>query len=495
MREKKTRRFPALLLAAVLLAGCSGQKAAPVPETAAPAEESQVPAEETAALPLAKPASDGETDSINDSFSFEFVNQDGYGFDIKAAYAEQLYPQALKEFFDNVAPAASDLHLTGSVELGGYMRLLYGWVAFTGTPKGETGWPTAELDGQNVYCRSVSVSTEDGVHWTARKSCALEPLALPKRIETVGASGIPEDIIVRDLAVGPLRSASLYVGSLDRTYTLTDPAALDKLSRAMTQNGSMGWDKWASLPDSCTSVDPMVLEYADGGKRLVYLYGDGSDGYQLWDDGWEISLISDSFYELFGVEKEAAGYRVGDGGTVTALCEDTWSVETRPLDGSVSTASESVAYSYDEKGRLASVRTERVWDRQPEPDMPEEQIYLTELDYDGQDRVVAHRYYWTSVEGFELHESAGYTYDERGLLTESVLDHGQGEWAYQVRTVYEYDDEGRLTAKHIAQDGMDQLEEYWYDSDGVCHQYVTDAMGNRIDPVSGTDLPARREQN
>lgn len=461
-----------LLLAALLLTGCTGTAAQETQET--PAAPAQEPGEELV---------------FDDSQSFSYVDP-GYAYaqELARTYMEELYPQKIAEVFDGYSPVGSDVH---SARDG---RLVYGWLAFDGSPKG-ADWPRTELDGRQVYCRSFSLSTQGDGEWSARRSIAMEPLELWMKREELYPEGaersvdaLPADIVLREETVEGLASARLAVGDLGKDYTLTDPAALAELERALSGGAAVN-----VLPDSCDHFDPLLLCFADGSRRLVYTAGDGSNVNKLWADGLSASSLGRSLWELFGVEAQPAGWSVTEDGCARSLLESkgTYWSEPGAFTGKV-TEWETQEVLYDAQGRLAASD----YQRKPTDEfrrssvdggqLPEVLHDRDEFSYDGEGRLSQTLWYWTTVRGYELHETTTYRYDEAGRLLDKTVDHGQDIWHYQTVTRYEYDEAGRLTAAvSVSDGGVETLTEYWYDEAGLRHE--------RVDAGLGTDTPARRE--
>lgn len=464
-----------LLLAALLLTGCAGNTAPEAPS--APEAPAQGPGEEL---------------SFDDSQSFTYVDP-GYSYaeELARTYMEELYPQKIAEAFDGYSLVGSDVY---SARDG---RLVYGWLAFDGSPKG-ADWPRTELDGRQVYCRSFSLSSSGDGEWSARRSIAMEPLKLWTKREELYPKGAeagmgvpPTDILLREDRVEGLVSARLTVSDLGKDYTLTDPAALAELEQALSGSAT---DAVYAFPDSCGHFDPLLLSFADGSRRLIYAAGDGSNVNKLWADGLCVSSLGKSLWELFGVEAQPAGWSVGEDGCARSLLESQgmYVSEIGAFTGKA-TEWETQELLYDAQGRLA------VSDFQQKPtdefrrdlldgeQLPEVMHDRYEFSYDGEGRLSQILSYWTTARGYELHETTAYRYDEAGRLLEKTVDHGQDIWHYQVVTRYEYDGQGRLTAEVRANsDGSGEtLKEYWYDEAGLRHERVDDGLG--------TDTPARRE--
>ncbi len=466
-----------LLLAALLLSGCAGKT---VQETPAAPAASAAPAQEP-----------GEELVFDDSQSFSYVDP-GYAYaqELARTYMEELYPQKIAEAFDGYSLVGSDVQ---SARDG---RLVYGWLAFDGSPKG-ADWPRTELDGRQVYCRSFSLSTQGDGEWSARRSFAMEPLRLWSTREEIYPEGAeagtgvpPRDIVLREDTVEGLVSARLTVSELGKDYTLTDPAALAELERALSGSAAA-----SVLPDSCGHFDPLLLRFADGSRRLIYTAGDGSNIHKLWaNQPSRVSSLGKSLWELFGVEAQPAGWTAGEDGCARSLLESegTYVSGTGPYTGKV-TEWETQELLYDAQGRL----TVSDYQRKPTDEfrrdyidgelLPEVLCDRTEFSYDEEGRLSQILSYWTSIQGYELHETTAYRYDEAGRLLEKTVDHGQDIWRYQTVTRYEYDEEGRLTAAvRVSDGGVETLTEYWYDGVGRRHERVDDGLG--------TDTPARREK-
>ena len=471
MKKTKLILIPVLLLAAVLLLpGCAGETAAPEVPGAAP-------------MQAESPAPDaGEALDIDDSLSFQ--NTSLYSIeDIIQYVADELYPARMAEFFDGYRAVAADLNSAR----GGTM--IYGWLAFTGTPKTALSWPTTELNGEAVYCRSVNLCTEDNITWTAGKSFAMEPLRLPRLEEYFPTEEAPTDIIIYDRAVKDLVSARLYVSQLEKEYTLTDLAALRELERAlsMDSNGLKLITVNTGIPTGCDFYNPMFLEFADGDARLVYTAGDGSNACRLWDEygRWQIYGTGKSLFELFGVELEAAGYSTEEDRTVIAHCSFRQEMDGRQVY-------EEAEYHYDGNDRLISYHS--FYD--PE-EVKEKAPFgidnLWEYEYDDQGRLMEERWYRATARGFGLNETWTNEYDDRGCLIESHCEHGQGEWYRSFSHTYEYDEFGRLIARvYEAGEKTERRIEYWYDDNGLRHQYVVDEFGAQLDPNGENDRPVRR---
>ena len=468
---KKNLICVVLLLAMLAVSGCGGAQENPALSENPVSAESPVP--EDSAAPAAATAE--EVSLVDDSLIFEFDPEDFRG--VRDSFLQQQYPRLMAEYFDG-------FQYVDSLIIGGN-QLLTGWICFTGTPKAETGWRQTELNGEPVYCRSVNLHCEDGIHWTAEKSFSMEPLQQLAATEYLQGE-TPEsgmEIVSYEKRVKGLCSAELYVSDLGERYSLTDSNALQALEKALLPLNPIGANQALSCaPAGCTHCDPIYLTFSDGSSALALTAGDGANAVSLWYGVWEVYNSNLSIYELFGVERKAAGYSLDAGGltTATITTNDYWSFgwDHEPVVL-------SQEYVYDQNGCRVEERSSIVSADPLDMDSIAAQGSRKEYEFDSQGHEIEKRVYLDN----ELVETVTSEYDTEDLLIKQITSFPGGGGCFYT---YDYDEQGRLTAiiYHFA-DGQEGRANhfYWYDENGGRHEYALDESGS---PITADGQPVRR---
>lgn len=467
---KKNLICVVLLLAMLAVSGCGGAQENPALSENPVSAESPVPE----ASPAPEAAAAEELSLVDDSFTFTYTSE---GVSGAADHFTQVeFPRLMAEYFENV-------RYIDSFFLG-WFDLINGWICFTGTPKAETGWQQTELNGEQVYCRSINLHSVDGVHWTAEKSFPMEPLRQLVEEDYI-QGGAPEysvEIVSYEKRVMGLCSAELYVSDLGERYTLTDPSALRALEKALIP--IEGAEPQPALSKDCAHCDPIYLTFSDGSSALALTGGDGSNAVNVWGK-WERYNTNQSIYELFGVERQAAGYsRDAEGFTTTSIIAREY--DYRPGNEEDYEPTEILwEYVYDANGCRVSKshRVVSVDPRRLETVGTDE--LRTEYEFDSQGHEIEKRVYLDN----ELVETVTSEYDAEGLLIKQITSFPGGGGCFYT---YDYDEQGRLTASiyHFA-DGQEGRANhfYWYDENGGRHEYALDESGS---PITADGQPVRR---
>lgn len=457
---KKNLICVVLLLAMLAVSGCGGRE-----ESSAPAEAPGIA--EATALPAE------EISLVDDSLSFEFDPEDVLGG--MNCFLQEQYPGLLEEYFD-------DFRYVDSLMINnGLGEVITGWVCFTGTPRAETGWQQTELNGEPVYCRSVNLRRESGTRWVAERSFPMEPLQQLIRYELIEGSGFGDfQQAEYERCVQGLRSARLYVSDLGESYTLTDPTALQALETALTP--IEGENPLNGLPAGCTHSDPIYLDFSDGSSALALIAGDGSNAVSLWDGVWEFCNSNLSIYELFGVERQAAGYSRDAGGLTTTVIT-TNDYQSYGWDHEPVVLSRECVY--DQNGCRVEERRSIVSADPRDRNRIATLDYRGEYEFDSQGRQTVKRDYQDNT----LVETSTFAYDAGGLLIKWSISFPDGGGCFYT---YDYDEQGRLIASiyHFA-DGREGRANhfYWYDENGGRHEYAQDDSGS---PITDDGQPIRR---
>ena len=140
-----------LLLMALLLGGCGTR----TPE----AETSETP-NASAAAPNTEIRDWSEPSAVDDSYSFQhdptaYYEQTGDDSGLYGLITKTLLPEYVDRWVDGGEILRTEFHglSSGGNQSGAY----YGWIAFTGMPKTELGWRTADFNGTKCYCRSIFI--------------------------------------------------------------------------------------------------------------------------------------------------------------------------------------------------------------------------------------------------------------------------------------------------------------------------------------------------
>ena len=188
-----------------------------------------------------------------------------------------------------------------------------GWIAFTGTPKGELDWARVETAAGSVYCRSLCLQ-KGGEGGTMLSGPSFDMLPLEPLRSTCNRGTEEEpDIVWLGTELKPLAYATLYIQQLDESFTIRDADALEELNKLLEAGHISG-------NGSCTTWNPLYLGFSDGTQAVVYTLADGSDGVNVFGE-WCGYGYGKTLFELFSVPLEAAGYTHHDG-ILTARLED-----------------------------------------------------------------------------------------------------------------------------------------------------------------------------
>ena len=325
-----------LLLLSLLLGGCGTR----TPEAEAPeAQNVSVVAPNTEIRDWSEP------NTVDDSYSFQhdptaYYEETGDDSGLYGLITKTLLPEYVNRWVDGGEILWTEFHglSSGGNQNGAY----YGWIAFTGTPKTELGWRTADYDGTECYCRSIffrELPNEDGTYTViAAKSY---PMDIVFANDTIAAIGMDDLFSGRMLPT--LASAELYVPQLGQSFVMTEETALRSLEKALSKEAdtvrvtATGAD-FAEQENLC----PLYLHCADGRRALLFTAGDGADGCT---DGFNFGAVfgAESVFERFGVPLDAAGYTRNADGTTTV---------TNSFGADTSECMTSTA-TYDVQGRLA----------------------------------------------------------------------------------------------------------------------------------------------
>ena len=140
-----------LLLLALLLGGCGVR----TPETESPETQSV-----STAVPNTEIRNCSEPNAVDDSYSFQhdptaYYEQTGDDSGLYGLITKNFLPEYVDRWVDGGETLWTEFHglSSGGNQNGAY----YGWIAFTGTPKTELGWRTADFNGTECYCRSIFI--------------------------------------------------------------------------------------------------------------------------------------------------------------------------------------------------------------------------------------------------------------------------------------------------------------------------------------------------
>ena len=467
-----------LLLAALLLGGCGTR----TPE----AETSETP-NASAAAPNTEIRDWSEPNAVDDSYSFQhdptaYYEQTGDDSGLSGLIEKTLLPEYVDRWVDGGEVLWTEFHglSSGGNQSGAY----YGWIAFTGTPKTELGWRTADFNGTECYCRSIfirEIPNGDGTYTVVTaKSWTMKDVLVN---DTVAAIGI-EDLF-SGRALPTLASAELYVPQLGKSFVMTEETALRSLEKALSKEA----DTVHITPTGADfgeqeTLCPLYLRFADGRRALLFTAGDGADGCT---DGFNFGAVfgAESVFERFGVPLDAAGYTHNADGSTTV----TNSFGADNTERMMSTA------RYDAQGRL--VYREQVWTW---ADRDDTDVHTDTVSYREDGKVTSTLGRSNLGQSDEYTTLTTYIYNERGDLTRINVEYdptdifGPGYYR-ELR----YDEQNRLVAYvfHYA-DGREGLPSgntyFWYTDEGQRCLYIVDADGNLIggpDGASG-DNPLRK---
>lgn len=467
-----------LLLLALLFGGCGTR----TPEAEAPKAQSVSTAAPDALRDWSEPS------AVDDSYSFQhdptaYYEQTGDDSGLYGLITKNFLPEYVDRWVDGGEILRTEFHglSSGGNQNGAY----YGWIAFTGTPKTELGWRTADFNGTKCYCRSIFIrelpNGDNTYTIVAAKSWPMDVVLVN---DTVAAIGIEDLFSGRMLPT--LASAELYVPQLGKSFVMTEETALRSLEKALSKEPD-------TVRITATGADfgeqetlcPLYLHCTDGRKALLFTAGDGADGCT---DGFNFGAVfgAESVFERFGVPLDAAGYTHNADGSTTV---------TNSFGADNSERMTSTA-RYDAQGRL--VYWERVWTW---ANLGTTSVNAETVSY-REDGKIASTLQRSDLSGSneEYTTLTTYIYNERGDLTRINVEYdptdifGPG-YCHELR----YDEQNRLVAYvfHYA-DGREGLPSgntyFWYTEDGQRCCYHVDANGNLVggpDGASG-DTPVRR---
>lgn len=198
-----------LLLAALLLGGCGTR----TPETEAREAQST-----STAAPGTETRDWSEPDAVDDGYSFRhdpaaYYEETGDDSGLSGLIEKTLLPEYVDRWVDGGEVLWTEFYGLGSG--GNQGGFYFGWIAFTGTPKTELGWRTADYNGTACYCRSIffrELPNGDNTYTiVAAKSWPMDVVLVN---DTVAAIGI-EDLF-SGRALPTLASAELYVPQLGK---------------------------------------------------------------------------------------------------------------------------------------------------------------------------------------------------------------------------------------------------------------------------------------
>lgn len=468
-----------LLLAALLLGGCGTR----TPETEAREAQST-----STAAPGTETRDWSEPNAVDDGYSFQhdpeaYYEETGDDSGLSGLIEKTLLPEYVDRWVDGGEVLWTEFH--GLSSGGNQSGTYYGWIAFTGMPKTELGWRTADFNGTKCYCRSIFIrelpNGDNTYTIVAAKSWPMDVVLVN---DTVAAIGI-EDLF-SGRALPTLASAELYVPQLGKSFVMTEETALRSLEKALSKEPD-------TVRITATGADfgeqetlcPLYLRFADGRRALLFTAGDGADGCA---DGSLLPCAvfgGESVFERFGVPMDAAGYTHNTDGTTTVSN----SVGGGASDGMTSTA------RYDVQGRLVYWERAWTWANRDDTDVHIETVSYRE---DGKIASTLGRSHFGQSD--EYTTLTTYVYNERGDLTRINVEYdptdvfGPGYY-HELR----YDEQNRLVAYvfHYA-DGSEGRPSgnvyFWYTEDGQRCYYHVDTNGNLVggpDGASG-DNPLRK---
>lgn len=467
-----------LLLLSLLLGGCG---------TRTSDAETPEPQSESTAAPDAETRDWSESNAVDDSYSFQhdpeaYYEETGDDSGLSGRIEKTLLPEYVDRWVDGGEVLRTEFYGLGSGgDQGGYY---YGWIAFTGTPKTELGWRTADYNGTECYCRSIffrELPNGDGTYTViAAKSYPMDIVLVNDNIAAIGLESLFSGRILPTLA-----SAELYVPQLGKSFVMTEETALRSLEKALSKEAdtvritAMGAD-FAEQETLC----PLYLRFADGRRALLFTAGDGADGCA--DGSMAFAVFgAESVFERFGVPLDAAGYTHNADGSTTV---------TNTIGADTSERMTCTA-RYDAQGRLVYKEEARTWADRDGTDVDTETVSYRE------DGKVSSTFGCYSLGQSDEHTTlTTYTYNERGDLTRITVEYDptdrSGPGYYRE---LRYDEQNRLIAYvlHYA-DGREEPPSgntyFWYTDAGQRCLYIVDADGNLIGGPDGTsgDNPLRK---
>lgn len=307
------------------------------------------------------------------------------------------YAQELEEHI-------AGFHLVDYLLIPGSNRCI-GWLQFSGVAKTPLDWAYEVRDGERVYCRSVDLSRDSsGGEWSVGAGIDMRP-AMPQE---------PLDPAARErgcvgAALADLTGATLFVRATGEWYSISDPAALDKLGQTLRFNPIPGGRA------QCTVWDPIFLEHADGSTTLAYTLDSGENLLYIYGST-QSGMLGVSIFDLFGVPRASRGYSERDG------------VVTTHIDATAGAAALAVEYDYVKDGACIA---RRITDELGE-------TRERHFEYDAAGRLSRDTMH--EPDG-SVSRTCAYTYDASGLLA-ARRDDWAGGWT---REEFFYDAQGRLS--------------------------------------------------
>ena len=344
-----------------------------------------------------------------------------------------LKPTISAVYEQQIAPYILDFHLVDySIEWG---RAEIGWISFTGTPVKPVNWRTVPSDKGTVYCRSVCVTRDENGLPLALESFDMLPIPKKDMAKNIGTEENPDYVWLKNEAKD-LASASLYVQQDGKTYTVSDPTALEALTLMLRGSDIDSFDAGDSR------FNPLYLTYTDGSRDLVFTAASGANAF--WQFGmWQAYQYGRTIFDLFGVPLEAKGYTNHEG------------ILTAHVDSPDQSMLKWIEMDYTENGDLIERR------------IMSDQVRQMRYEYDENHNCVRETWWDGGVMSNEIVSS----YDENGRTLHSET---------RTRNVvsisdYEYDEFGRLTAEiHHDNDDAPGFTGgniyYSYDVDGNCRR-------------------------
>ena len=332
-----------------------------------------------------------------------------------------------------IAPYIQDFHLVDySIEWG---KADIGWISFTGTPIKPVNWRTVPSDKGTVYCRSVCVTTDENGLPLALESFDMLPIPKKDMSKNIGTEENPDWLWLRNEAKD-LASASLYVQQDGKTYTISDPAALEDLTLMLRDSNIDSFD--AGDP----RFNPLYLTYTDGSRTLVFTAASGANAFRQYGQ-WQGYQYGRTIFDLFGVPLEAKGYTDQDG------------ILTAHMDSPDLSMLQWTEIDFEKNGDPVERR------------VMSDMLRPARYEYDENHNRVRETWW----QGDTMTNEIVNTYAEDGRILHSET-HTGNMWSV---VDYEYDELGRLTAE-IHRDNDDAPGftggniYYSYDADGNCRR-------------------------
>ena len=338
-----------------------------------------------------------------------------------------LKPTISAVYEQQIAPYIRDFQLVDySIEWG---KAETGWISFTGTPVKPLNWRKVPSDKGEVYCRSVCVTRDENGLPLALESFDMLPIPKKDMAKNIGTIWLKNEAKV-------LASASLYVQQDGKTYTISDPAALEDLTLMLKDSDIDSFD--AGDP----RFNPLYLTYTDGCRDLVFTAASGANAFRQYGQ-WQGYQFGRTIFDLFGVPLEAKGYTNHDG------------ILTAHMESPDQSMLKWIEMDFAENGDLIERR------------IMSDQVRQMRYEYDENHNCVRETWWDGGVMSNEI--VTNYSDDGRILHSET---HTGNMWSV---VDYEYDEFGRLTAE-IHRDNDDAPGftggniYYNYNADGNCRR-------------------------